>query len=191
MPVLEASDQLKVQPNHVYVIPRNAHMNVTSGVLSLSPRHSSPLPHMSIDPFLRSLAADQKSKAIGVILSGSASDGSLGMMAIKASGGITFAQSSDTAKYDGMPRSAVAAGCIDFVLSPRILAASLRGWASIPTLRRQAPGNRTNPIPQAAKPSPRFWLFCETRREWIFLTTNPPPSSAVSSAGWPCNESTT
>jgi two-component system CheB/CheR fusion protein len=119
MPVLEASDQLKVEPNHVYVIPRNAHMNVNSGVLSLSPRHSSPQPHMSIDPFLRSLAADQKSKAIGVILSGSASDGSLGMMAIKASGGITFAQSSDTAKYDGMPRSAVAAGCIDFVLSPR------------------------------------------------------------------------
>ena len=119
MPVLEASDNLKVEPNHVYVIPRNAHMNVTSGVLSLSPRHSSPLPHMSIDPFLRSLAADQKSKAIGVILSGSASDGSLGMMAIKASGGITFAQSSDTAKYDGMPRSAVAAGCIDFVLSPK------------------------------------------------------------------------
>jgi two-component system CheB/CheR fusion protein len=125
MPVREAADRLRVEPNHVYVIPRNAHMSLVRGVLALTPRQTSPLPHMPIDPFLRSLAADQKSKAIGVILSGNASDGALGMMAIKATGGITFAQSGETAKYDGMPRSAVAAGCIDFVLSPQDIAREL------------------------------------------------------------------
>jgi len=125
MKVREATNHLRVEPNHIYVIPRNAHMTMVRGVLMLSPRQNSPLPHMPIDPFLRSLAADQKSKAIGIILSGNASDGSLGMMAIKAAGGITFAQTSDTAKYDGMPRSAIAAGCIDFVLSPLGIAREL------------------------------------------------------------------
>ncbi|HEX5227482.1 MAG TPA: chemotaxis protein CheB [Bryobacteraceae bacterium] len=118
MPVQEAAEGMPVEPNHVYVIPRNKHMGLSKGVLTLSPRVDSPAPHMPIDPFLRSLARDQKGKAIGVILSGNASDGALGMMAIKAAGGITFAQSSETAKYDGMPRAAALSGCIDFVLSP-------------------------------------------------------------------------
>jgi len=125
MPVQDATEGTQVEPNHVYVIPRNKHMGIAGGVLTLSPRISSPVPHMPIDPFLRSLAADQKSKSIGVILSGNASDGTLGMLAVKAAGGITFAQSSETAKYDGMPRSAVAAGCIDFVLSPKDIALEL------------------------------------------------------------------
>ncbi len=125
MPVREATHRLKVEPNQIYVIPRNTHMNLVRGVLTLTPRVSAPSPHMPIDPFLRSLAADQKSKAIGVILSGNASDGALGMIAIKAAGGITFAQSSESAKHDGMPRSAVAAGCVDFVLSPKEIAKEL------------------------------------------------------------------
>ena len=91
----------------------------------LSPRQGTPTAHMPIDPFLRSLAADRKGRAIGVILSGNASDGTLGMMAIKAAGGITFAQSSESAKYDSMPRSAAAAGCIDFVLPPKEIAKEL------------------------------------------------------------------
>lgn len=125
MPVEDATEGVPVEPNHVYVIPRNKHMEVRRGVLTLSPRVDSPIPHMSIDPFLRSLGADQKSKAIGVILSGNASDGALGMMAIKAAGGITFAQSSDSAKYDGMPRAAISSGCIDFVLAPKEIAKEL------------------------------------------------------------------
>jgi two-component system CheB/CheR fusion protein len=125
MAVEEAINGVKVAPNRIYLIPRNMHMTLVNGALLLSPRQSSPIGHMPIDPFLRSLAADQKSKAIGVILSGNASDGTLGMMAIKAAGGITFAQSSDTAKYDSMPRSAIAAGCIDFVLPPKDIAHEL------------------------------------------------------------------
>ena len=119
MKVVEATNGLKVEPNHMYVIPRNTHMGLVHGVLTLTPRGTAPLPHMPIDPFLRSLAEEQRSRAIGVILSGNASDGALGMMAIKAAGGITFAQSPETSKHDGMPRSAIAAGCVDFVLAPR------------------------------------------------------------------------
>lgn len=122
MPVQDATNGVKVEPNHLYIIPRNTHMSLVGGVLTLSPRLESPAPHMPIDPFLRSLAADRKTKAIGVILSGNASDGALGMMAIKAAGGITFAQSSESAKFDSMPRAAIAAGCIDFVLPPKEIA---------------------------------------------------------------------
>jgi two-component system, chemotaxis family, CheB/CheR fusion protein len=125
MRVEEAGEGMPVEPNHIYVIPRDRHMGMKRGVLTLSPRVDSPLPHMPIDPFLRSLAADRKSKAIGVVLSGNAFDGALGMMAIKAAVGITFAQSSESAKHDGMPRAAAAFGCIDFVLSPREIAKEL------------------------------------------------------------------
>src|SRR5258707_7618977 len=98
MRVLEATLGLKVEPDHVYVIPKNTHMSVIGGVLTLTPRVSAPFPHMPIDPFLRSLAAEQKSRSVGVILSGNASDGALGMQAIKPAGGITFAQSPDSSK---------------------------------------------------------------------------------------------
>src|SRR5262249_42925859 len=70
-------------------------------------------------------AEDQRSNAVGVILSGTASDGTMGVTAIKSEGGITFAQDSKSAKYDGMPSSAVATGCIDFVLPPAGIAAEL------------------------------------------------------------------
>jgi len=125
MPVTEVTDGLRVERDRVYVIPRNTEMTLAGGRLRLSPRVAAAAPHMPIDAFLRSLAADQKSKAIGVILSGNASDGTLGMRAIKAVGGITFAQTSETAKHDGMPRSAVAAGSVDFVLPPKDIAQEL------------------------------------------------------------------
>src|ERR1700693_2867813 len=141
MGVLEATNALKVEPNHVYVIPRNTHMSLTHGVLTLTPRGTAPIPHMPIDPFLRSLAAEQRSRAIGVILSGNASDGALGMMAIKAAGGITFAQSPETSKHDGMPRSAIAAGCVDFVLSSREIGTELGRLGKHPYIHpSQSPG---------------------------------------------------
>ena len=80
---------------------------------------------MPIDLFFQSLAEDRRDKAIGVVLSGSASDGALGIKAIKGEGGVTFAQDPDTAKHDGMPRSAIASGAVDFVLPPRDIALEL------------------------------------------------------------------
>ncbi|MDQ1300776.1 MAG: hypothetical protein QG637_696, partial [Chloroflexota bacterium] len=117
MPVREVTDALRVEPNHVYVIPPNVRMEISRGVLRLRPRDETGRgAHHSIDLFFESLARDRRAQAIGVVLSGTASDGTLGLEAIKAGGGITFAQD-HSAKFDSMPHSAIAAGCVDFVLS--------------------------------------------------------------------------
>lgn len=124
MPVDEAKDNLKVEPNHVYIIPHNKALTIKAGILKLTPRGTNRKPHMSIDQFLRSLAHSHKEKAVGIILSGTASDGTLGLKAIKSEGGITFAQD-ETAKYQGMPKAAIASGSVDFVLSPGGIAKEL------------------------------------------------------------------
>jgi len=125
IPVHEVKDGMKVAPDHIYVIPPNTNMIITDGTLHLMPRREAELQHMPIDWFFNSLAEDRKGKAIGVILSGTASDGTLGLKAIKAEGGITFAQDEKTAKYDSMPRNAIAAGCVDFILPPEGIAKEL------------------------------------------------------------------
>ena len=118
IPVLQAQDGMRVQPDHVYVIPPNCDMTIQGGVLQLSSRKGPHSVNTTIDIFLRSLASDRGRNAIGVVLSGTATDGTLGLAAIKGEGGITFAQEPRTAKYDGMPASAISAGYVDFVLSP-------------------------------------------------------------------------
>ena len=125
MPVVQVTDAMPVEPNRVHVIPPNVDMIISQRVLRLTPRTEACGHHMPIDRFLRSLAEDHRSKAIGVILSGTASDGTLGFAAIKGEGGITFVQDEKSAKYDGMPRSAIAAGCVDFVLPPGGIAKEL------------------------------------------------------------------
>lgn len=131
MPVCEIEHNLRVLPNHVYVIPPNKNLSIDEGVLKLAPRTKTGGAARSIDHFLQSLADDQHERAIGVILSGTASDGTLGLEAIKAEGGITFAQD-DSAKFDSMPHSAVAAGCVDFVLAPKDIAHELARIARHP-----------------------------------------------------------
>src|SRR5271166_286523 len=125
LPVLEATQDLAVQSDHVYVIPRNMTMTIAQGVLQLAPRGGVRGTHLPIDLFLKSLAEDRQSAAIGVILSGTGSDGTLGMEEIKAAGGITFAQDESSAKYPGMPQSAARSGCIDLVLPPDQIAREL------------------------------------------------------------------
>jgi two-component system CheB/CheR fusion protein len=126
MPVMEVTEGTAVQPDHVYVIPPNTAMGIRDGILHLLARRNRDGKHMPVDYFFESLAENEGSRAIGVILSGVATDGTLGLTAIKAAGGITFAQDGKSAKYDGMPRSAVAAGCVDFVFSPEGIARELR-----------------------------------------------------------------
>src|SRR5208337_2240393 len=125
LPVLEATQDLAVQPDHVYVIPRNMTMTIAQGVLQLAPRGGVRGTHMPIDLFLKSLAEDRQSAAIGVILSGTGSDGTLGIEEIKAAGGFTFAQDESSAKFSGMPQSAARSGCIDLVLPPDQIAREL------------------------------------------------------------------
>jgi two-component system CheB/CheR fusion protein len=132
IPVAEATDKVEVEPNHVYVIPENTTMMIESGRLRLTPRKPNESPPMPIDQFLRSLAKNQQERAIGVVLSGTGSDGTLGMKAIKGEGGITFSQDEHTAKYFGMPASAIGSGAVDFVLSPPEIARELGQIAKHP-----------------------------------------------------------
>jgi two-component system CheB/CheR fusion protein len=125
LPVHQAADGVRVTYNAVYVLPPNSDMTISDGVLHLVRREAGRGHHMPIDSFFASLAEDQTSNAIGVILSGTATDGTLGLSAIKSHGGVTFAQDLKTAKYDGMPNSAVAAGVVDYVLPPDRIAQEL------------------------------------------------------------------
>ena len=136
MPVTEVTEGVAVEPDHVYVIPPNKALGIRNGVLHLLARRRQDPKHMPVDAFLHSLAENEGSRAIGVILSGVATDGTLGLAAIKAAGGITFAQDSQSAKYDGMPRSAIAAGCVDFVLPPEGIARELKRVSLHPYLGR-------------------------------------------------------
>src|SRR5271165_7691294 len=131
MPVMEVQNGMRVEPDHVYVIPRNCDMTISGGELRISDREQPRPVNTTIDTFLRSLAADQGSNAIGIILSGTASDGTIGLAAIKGEGGITFAQDS-SAKYDGMPASAIASGSVDLVLPPEGIAEELTSIAGHP-----------------------------------------------------------
>ncbi len=131
MPVHEVTNNLRVEANNVYVIPPNTNLGISEGILILKPRPQGRGAHHPIDAFLESLAHDRRERAIGVILSGTATDGTLGLEAIKAEGGITFAQD-ESARYDSMPRSAVAAGCVDCVLKPEDIAKELARVAKHP-----------------------------------------------------------
>src|SRR5258708_27006665 len=125
LPVNQVTDGMAVEASHVYVIPPNTRMGIHDGLLKLMQRPAAGGKNMPIDFFFQSLAESRKDAAIGVILSGTATDGTFGLKAIKAEGGICFAQDEASAKYPGMPASAIAAGCVDFTLPPRKIAAEL------------------------------------------------------------------
>lgn len=125
LPVFEAQNELIVKPNHVYVIPPNKTLAIDNGVLYLTPRAATDGLHTPIDHFLRSLAEDREDKAIGIVLSGTGTDGSIGLEEIKARGGITFAQDPDTADHGELPMHAIVTGSADYVLSPEAIAGEL------------------------------------------------------------------
>src|SRR5512140_350629 len=143
MPVSEATDRAVLERDHVYIMPPNRDMTISKGILGLRPRTEMRGMHMPVDRFFRSLAEDQKSRAIGVVLSGTASDGALGLKAIKAEGGISFAQDEGSAKFGGMPHSAVAAGAADFVLPPEGIAQELAriSGRAFPLMKGAAPSD--------------------------------------------------
>lgn len=130
MPVAEVRDEPEVSPNHVYVIPSGQDMFISGGRLRLLPQEKRSQKN-GIDQFFRSLANECGHRGIGVILSGALSDGTLGVEAIKAAGGITFAQD-DSARHDSMPKSAIASGCVDSVLPPSEIAGEIARIARHP-----------------------------------------------------------
>ena len=136
MPVLTVTDGLRVQPDHVYVIPSNAEMTIGRGAFALTPRSPTDR-HTPIDHFFGSLAQELEGRAIGVVLSGTGSDGTLGLRAIKAEGGITFVQDEQSAKHPGMPQSAAAFA--DAVLPPGRIARELARIGDHPYVNHVVP----------------------------------------------------
>ena len=132
MKVTEVKEGVRVQPNCVYLLPPNFSMGILNGALKLLPRTETRGLHLVIDFFLQSLAEDLKNLAVGVILSGTGSDGTQGLLAIKAEGGITFAQAPESAKFDSMPQNAIASGAVDLILGPKQIAEELTRIAHHP-----------------------------------------------------------
>jgi two-component system CheB/CheR fusion protein len=143
IPVVEASDGMRVEPNRVYLSPPGLHMALRDGKLVV-PEPTAAEPHVAlpIDYFLRSLAEDRGPDAVGIVLSGAGSDGTLGLKAIKGHAGMTVAQDAASARYASMPQSAVAAGAVDYVRRPQemadVLLAYTRRARQVPSTNVQA-----------------------------------------------------
>ncbi len=136
MPVGEARDGVRVERNHVYVIPPNADLTIEHRVLHVAPPPARRGSRTAIDVFLQSLAADQGAHAIGIILSGTGSHGAIGIQEIRAAGGMTIAQAPESAEHDQMPRSAIATGLVDHVLAPEEMPKALLRQAMEPSAPR-------------------------------------------------------
>lgn len=157
MPTAEVEDGVVVEPNHVYVLPPNAGVVLKDGALRLVPRDG--LRHECIDYFLTTLAEERGNCAVAVILSGTAADGAEGCRAVKAAGGITFAQDEGSAKFSQMPRNAVATGCIDLVATPRGIAEELVAVSKCSYVRRPTLEPDQEEVEDEAEDGPLQVLF--------------------------------
>ena len=129
MQVFEAEDGMVVRPDCAYIIPPNHDLQLVDGALRLKRHDELRRPRLTIDHFFTSLAVAQRERAICIVMSGTGSDGTLGLREIKGEGGLTIAQSPESAEHDGMPRSAIATGMVDCVLAPRDMPAQLMAYA--------------------------------------------------------------
>lgn len=164
MPVAEAADGARVEPNCVYVIPASLDVTIEAGRLKLEARPESPAAHLPIDRFLRSLAADCGGRAIGIVLSGTGADGAAGVEAIRGAGGVTIAQESASARFPEMPEAAVSTACVDLVLPIGEIAAELVRIGRHPYLAagNEAPADAAAPAPDE-KQFPRILALLRDR----------------------------
>lgn len=163
MPVSEATDGVQVEPDHIYVIPPDAYLGIHGGALQLLPRPGAHERRLPIDQFFRYLAADHGTRAIGIVLSGTASDGVLGLKAIKAEGGITFVQDEASAKYNGMPHSAIASGAVDSVLPPERIAVELERIAHHPYVVQERTGKTPEVLPAGGDKLDKIFMLMRRR----------------------------
>jgi two-component system CheB/CheR fusion protein len=161
MPVLAAVQDLEVQPNHIYVGLPGGQLSIQSGRLRRMERDQSPSPRMPINFFLRSLAEDQKERAVCIILSGTGSDGTLGLQEIKAQAGMVMVEQPESAKHAGMPVSAIATGLADFVLPPAAMPQQLVQYIRAPFLREAAADTAVHAI--AAGPQQAIFALLRAR----------------------------
>jgi two-component system, chemotaxis family, CheB/CheR fusion protein len=146
MQVFEVEDGMVIKPNCAYIIPPNRDMAIVNGTLQLLEPTLARGVRLPIDFFFRSLAQDQHERAICIVLSGTGSDGSLGVRAVKGEGGMVMVQTPETTTYDDMPRSAIATGMVDFVVPPTEMPEQLVAYAA------HAFGNAILPF---SSPAPR------------------------------------
>jgi len=132
MPVHRAEDNMQVLANNIYLIPPKKNLSIFHGKLFLTEQDHSKGINLPIDYFFKSLAEDQGEKAICIILSGTGSDGARGLRAIKENGGMVMVQKEDTAKFDGMPRAAIATGLVDFIIPPEEMPQQLLNFVKHP-----------------------------------------------------------
>ena len=166
MQVFEVEDGMEVKPNCAYIIPPNRDMAFLNGTLQLLEPTAPRGMRLPIDFFFRSLAQDQRERAICIVLSGTGSDGTLGVRAIKGEGGMVMVQNPESTEYDGMPRSAIATGLVDYVLPPAEMPAQLIAYVTHafgktlrPVIRPAAQGRRhaeEDLCPAAGPDRPRF-----------------------------------
>ncbi|MCS7467905.1 PAS domain-containing protein [Stieleria sp. ICT_E10.1] len=161
MEVVEATDGVKLQPNHVYVGTPGGHLALLNGTLQRMDSDSPVSPKLPIDSFFRSLAQDQKERAICIVLSGTGSDGTLGLKAIKGEAGMAMVQQPQSAKYAGMPSSAEGTGMADYVLPPAAMPRHLVAYASGPYLgiSRTDKSGKTEPPAIPAEPMQKIFLL--------------------------------
>jgi two-component system CheB/CheR fusion protein len=148
MPVVEATDGVRVEPNHVYVALPGGLLQIAEGVLHRRDADSATAPHLPIDHFFRSLAGDLRERAICVVLSGTGTDGTLGMRAVKAEAGMAMVQEAQSAKYAGMPASAGATGLADYVLPAAKMPVPLIAYTKGPYLNLRLPKAEARSFPK-------------------------------------------
>ncbi|MFT5698587.1 MAG: two-component system CheB/CheR fusion protein [Desulforhopalus sp.] len=133
MKVCQVADNIKIMPDQIYIIPPNKDLAILNDTLQLLETKKPRGANLPIDSFFRSLAQTRGNKAVGIILSGTGTDGTLGIRAIKGEAGMVMVQDLESAKYDGMPRSAIASGMADFILSPDKMPEQLESYARYKT----------------------------------------------------------
>jgi two-component system, chemotaxis family, CheB/CheR fusion protein len=171
MKVFEVKDGMVVQPNCCYIIPPNRDMAFLNGTLHLLEPSAPRGQRLPIDFFFRSLAQDQREQAIGIILSGTGSDGTLGVRAIKGEGGMVMAQSCDSSEYDGMPRSALSTGLVDYELPPAAMASQLISYVHRRSARPLLPTGV--PTPKAESALNKIFVLLRTQTGHDFSLYKP------------------
>jgi len=161
MQVFEVEDGVQVLPNCAYIIPPNRDMAFLNGTLQLLEPSAPRGQRLPIDFFFRSLAHDQRERAIGIVLSGTGSDGTLGVRAIKGEGGMVMAQNPESTEYDGMPRNAIATGLVDFELPPAEMPAQLISYVALAF--GKPPRSATVPTPKVESALKKIFVLLRSQ----------------------------
>ena len=173
MQVFEVQDGVTVKPNCVYIIPPNSDLAFLNGGLQLIEPVAARTQRLPIDFFFCSLAQDQHERAIGVVLSGTGSDGTLGAREIKGKGGLVLAQKPESAQYDGMPRSVIATGMVDFELPPAEMPTQIIAYVAAHVLNHPATSGFSTPPPKAEAAMKKIFILLRAQTGHDFSQYKP------------------